>query len=340
MQPRCREIAMHLLVTGGAGYIGSHAVQQLVEAGHTVVALDNLCTGHREAVHPAAVFVQLDLRQTDAVAQVLRSHHIDAVLHFAAISVVGESVQQPLRYWDNNVGGAISLLQAMASANVTRLVFSSTCSTYGEPSVMPIREDTPQRPMNPYGQTKLAIERLIADHAAATPDFGYLVLRYFNVAGCDVSGRLGEDHRPETHLVPILMQAALGQRDHVAVYGTDYATADGTCVRDYLHVDDLVRAHALALDHLAPGVGEALNLGLGRGFSVHALIEATQAVTGVRFEVRDAPRRAGDVPVLYADATRAREVLGWEPQHTELPEILATAWRWFRANPAGYRAGT
>ncbi len=328
---------MHLLVTGGAGYIGSHAVQQLIEAGHTVVALDNLCTGHRAAVHPAASFVALDLRQTDAVTQVLRDHHVEAVLHFAAISVVGDSVQQPLRYWDNNIGGAISLLQAMATADVTRLVFSSTCSTYGEPTVMPIREDTPQRPMNPYGQTKLAIERLIADHAAATPAFGYLSLRYFNVAGCDESGRLGEDHRPETHLVPILMQAALGQRDHVAVYGTDYATADGTCVRDYLHVDDLVRAHTLALRHLAPGVGEALNLGLGRGFSVRALIEATQAVTGVRFEVRDAPRRAGDVPVLYADASRAREVLGWEPKLTAVPEILATAWRWFRANPAGYR---
>ena len=201
---------------------------------------------------------------------------------------------------------------------------------------MPIAEDSPQRPMNPYGHTKLATERLIIDHAAAEPEFGYALLRYFNVAGCDASGRLGEDHRPETHLIPILMQAAMGQRSHVAIYGTDYDTPDGTCIRDYLHVDDLVNAHGLALNALGPGVGLALNLGLGRGFSVRELIEATQKVTGVPFAVREAPRRSGDVPVLYADATQARAILGWEPQHLDLNDILSTAWRWFRQHPNGY----
>ncbi|MCO4760440.1 MAG: UDP-glucose 4-epimerase GalE, partial [Myxococcales bacterium] len=290
---------MNVAVTGGAGYIGSHAVQHLANAGHRVVAIDNLCTGHRQAIDPRATLVELDLRNTQAVRDVLERYQIEAVLHFAAISVVGDSVHQPLAYWDNNVGGAMSLLTAMASAKVHKLVFSSTCSTYGEPKQMPISESAPQEPQNPYGHTKLAIERLIRDYARAEPQFGYTILRYFNVAGCDMSGRLGEDHRPETHLIPLLLQAAAGVRDSISIYGTDYDTPDGTCIRDYLHVDDLISAHELALNQLRHGAGDAMNLGLGKGFSVRELVDVARSVTGVDFTVHETARRAGDVPVLY-----------------------------------------
>ncbi len=327
---------MKLLVTGGAGYIGSHAVQRLVRDGHEVTVVDSLVTGHRAAVDPSATLHELDLRDTPALTELMLATQPDAVLHFAALSIVGESVQQPLRYWDNNVGGAISLLSAMAAGGVERLIFSSTCSTYGEPERMPIREDAPQAPINTYGRTKLAVEGLIQDHAAARPGFSYAMLRYFNVAGCDRSGRLGEDHRPETHLVPIVLQAAAGLRDGVAIFGTDYDTPDGTCVRDYLHVDDLVAAHVCALERLRPGRGDALNLGVGRGYSVRELLAVAKRVTGVDFPVTEAPRRSGDVPVLYADPSRALVRLGWAPECSDLETILSSAWRWHQAHPEGY----
>lgn len=327
---------MNVLVTGGAGYIGSHAVERLCDEGHHVVVVDSLVTGHKPAVDERAELVVLDLRDTAPLVETLQSHRIEAVLHFAALSIVSESVAQPLRYWDNNVGGALSLLRAMDEAGVHRLIFSSTCSTYGEPEQMPIREDTPQRPINTYGETKLAIERLIMDHGRARPDFRYGVLRYFNVAGCGASGRLGEDHRPETHLLPIIMQAALGQREGVSIFGSDYDTPDGTCLRDYLHVDDLVDAHIKALDALEKRPALVANLGAGRALSVRELIASVQRVTGVQLSVQEAPRRAGDVAVLCSDARHAHDVLGWRPNHSDVDHIVASAWRWHRDHPEGY----
>ncbi len=327
---------MNVLVTGAAGYIGSHAVAHLLEAGHRVVAVDNLCNGHRAAVLPEATFVRADVRDTPQMIRLLRDHQVDAVLHFAALTLVPESVEQPLLYWNNIVGSAMSLLSAMDEVGVSRLVFSSTCATYGEPEQMPIVETTAQRPINPYGQAKLAVERLIRDLAVARPGFSWAALRYFNVAGCDGRGRLGEHHDPESHLVPILLQAALGQRDGVAIFGTDYPTPDGTCVRDYVHVDDLIDAHMLALETLKPGDGLALNLGIGRGFSVREVIDAAHRVTGVPFPVREAARRAGDPPSLYANATQARETLGWSPRYLDIDAIIATAWNWMKVRPDGY----
>lgn len=327
---------MNVLVTGAAGYIGSHAVLQLVQAGHHVVAVDNLCNGHRAAVHPAATFVELDVREQASLTALLQAEEIDSVLHFAALTLVPESVQRPVRYWQNICGGAMSLLGAIVASGVKRLVFSSTCATYGEPAGMPIVEETPQRPINPYGQAKLAAERMISDLIASRPDLAAMKLRYFNVAGCDAAGGLGEDHSPETHLVPILLQAALGQRDGVAIYGTDYPTPDGTCIRDYVHVSDLIAAHLQALDVLRPGDDMALNLGIGRGFSVREVVEAAQRVTGVPFAVREAERRPGDPPSLYADASKARALLGWQPQYRDIDAVIATAWAWMRAHPDGY----
>ncbi len=327
---------MNVLVTGAAGYIGSHAVLHLLQAGHRVVALDNLCRGHRAAVQPGATFVQADVRDTARLIEVMTQHDVDAVLHFAALTLVPESVQEPIRYWRNIAGGAMSLLDAMGQVGVRRLVFSSTCATYGEPESMPIVETTAQRPINPYGQAKLAVERMLADVTVARPDFSWAALRYFNVAGCDGGGRLGEDHDPETHLLPILLQAALGQRDGVAIFGTDYPTPDGTCIRDYVHVDDLIDAHLLALETLSAGQGLKLNLGIGRGFSVREVIDAAHRVTGVHFHVREAERRPGDPPSLYADATLARETLGWAPRYVHIDDIIDTAWRWMQAHPAGY----
>lgn len=327
---------MNVLVTGAAGYIGSHAAKMLIEQGHRVTVLDNLSRGHRKAVHPDADFVEIDLLQTETVAQVLADREVGCVMHFAALAYVGESVTEPLRYYHNNTGGTVSLLQAMEIAGVKRLVFSSTCATYGVPERMPIVETMGQSPINPYGWSKLFVERILKDYAAAHSDFAYAALRYFNVAGCAADGTIGEDHDPETHLIPVLLEAALGKRDGVAMFGEDYPTPDGTCIRDYIHVEDLVRAHGLVMEKLQPGDQRFYNLGIGRGYSVKEVIDAAKAVTGVDFAVRVGPRRPGDPPELYANATKIADELGFKARYTEIAEIIETAWRWFKANPNGY----
>jgi UDP-glucose-4-epimerase GalE len=316
-----------ILVTGGAGYVGSHACKALAAAGYTPVTYDNLGRGHRELVRwgPLEVGELADRARLD---EVFARHRPEAVMHFAAFAYVGESVQDPALYYRNNVGGTLELVEATRRAGVAALVFSSTCSTYGVPERMPIDEDAPQRPINPYGATKLAIERMLADYDAA---YGLrsASLRYFNAAGCDPDGETGELHDPETHVIPRVLMAAAGEIEHVEVFGTDYPTPDGTCLRDYIHVADLARGHVQALDYLKRGGATvAVNLGTGRGFSVREVIAAAEQVTGRRIPVREAPRRPGDPPVLVADPARARALLGFAPRYTELAPIVATAWRW------------
>jgi len=325
-----------ILVTGGAGYIGSHAVRQLIVAGHRIVVVDNLFRGHRAAVPPQARFAQLDLAQTEPLAQLLKEEAVTGVMHFAALTYVGESVDQPLRYYQNNLAGTLSLLRAMQEAGVKRLVFSSTAATYGIPPKLPILETTAQQPINPYGWSKLFVEQVLRDTAVARPDFACTALRYFNVAGCAEDGSIGEDHEPETHLVPLVLQAALGRRKAITIFGTDYPTPDGTCIRDYVHVDDLCRAHLLALDRMVPGSPRFYNVGIGRGYSVREVIDAAVRVTGRQIPVELAARRAGDPPELWANADRLRNELGWSPHYTRLDDIIATAWKWFRENPHGY----
>jgi UDP-glucose-4-epimerase GalE len=318
-----------ILVTGGAGYVGSHACKALAAAGHTPVVYDNLGRGHREFVRwgPLEVGDVGDGARLDAV---FARHRIDAVMHFAALAYVGESVEQPALYYRNNVGGTLELLEAMRRAGVRRLVFSSTCATYGVPERMPITEDLPQQPINPYGMSKLIVERMLRDYDAA---YGLrsVSLRYFNAAGCDPDGEVGEDHDPETHLIPRVLTAADGALPHVEIFGTDYPTPDGTCQRDYVHVSDLAAGHVQALDYLGRGgATTAVNLGTGRAFSVREVVAAAERVTGRRVPVREAARRAGDPPVLVADATRARMVLGFAPGFTEIGPIVETAWRWHK----------
>jgi UDP-glucose-4-epimerase GalE len=327
---------MNVLVTGGAGYIGSHAVKRLLDEGHNVVAMDNLDRGHCPAVPPHVPFEELDLRQTQAVQNALTFHRIDCVMHFAALAYVGESVQQPLRYYDNNTAGTISLLQAMEAAGVRKLVFSSTCATYGEPASMPIVETMPQSPINPYGWSKLFIERVLRDYAAANKDFAFAALRYFNVAGSAADGSIGEDHEPETHLIPVLLNVALGKVPKVTVFGDDYDTPDGTCIRDYVHVQDLVDAHAVVMAALKPGDQRFYNLGIGQGRSVKEVVDAARRVTGAAITVEMGPRRPGDPPMLYANADKIRNELGWQARITDLDQIIETAWRWFKAHPDGY----
>ena len=323
---------MRVVVTGGAGYIGSHAVQALLAAGHGVCVVDDLSTGHAPAVDLRAELVLLDILETPRLTRVLEG--ADAVLHFAARSVVAQSVQDPIPYWDNNVGGSISLLRAMQAADVHTLVFSSTAATYGLVDTLPIHEDVPQAPINAYGATKLAVERLIADVHRANPRFASTILRYFNVVGC--AEGLGEDHRPETHLLPIILQAALGQRDGLTIFGDDYDTADGTCVRDYVHVVDLVQAHLLALDALKPGEARVYNVGLGRGWSVREMVDAAKAVTGRDFSVTLGARRPGDPPVLITDPTRIRTELGWTPRHPDVADAIGSLWAWMQDHPHGW----
>jgi UDP-glucose 4-epimerase len=332
-----------VLVTGGAGYIGSHAVRLLLESGHRVMALGNLSRGQRAAVQRDADFAQLDLAQTDELARLMRQHAVTSVLHFAALAYVGESVERPLQYYANNVAGTLSLLQAMDEAGVKRLVFSSTCATYGIPAMLPITKSTPQNPINPYGWSKRFVEQILIDKANADPEFACTMLRYFNVAGCPEDGSLGEAHDPETHLIPLVLRTALGvvgQRKAMTVFGTDYPTPDGTCIRDYVHVDDLCRAHLLALDHIRPGRPQVYNVGIGRGYSVREVIEAAGRVTGHDIPLEDAPRRAGDPPELWAQADRIRHELGWSPRFTRLDDIIDTAWQWFHRKPRGYRSDT
>ena len=327
---------MKVLVTGGAGYIGSHAVKRLLEGGHEVVAIDNLVRGHRQAVADSAHFLRIDLAQSDTLLRVLDEHGIECVMHFAALAYVGESVDQPLHYYHNNTAGTISLLNAMQQAGVSRMVFSSTCATYGQPESMPIVETLPQSPINPYGWSKLFIERILKDYAASNHHFAFAAPRYFNVAGCASDGTLGEDHDPETHLIPVLLNAAMGKVPKVIVFGDDYPTPDGTCVRDYIHVEDLVDAHVTLMDALRDGDQRFYNLGIGKGYSVKELVDVAKAVTGVDFKVEIGARRPGDPPTLYADPSKIADELGWSAKITDLTQIVETAWRWFAAHPDGY----
>ncbi len=327
---------MNVLVTGGAGYIGSHAVKRFRAAGHGVVVLDNLDRGHRAAVPADVPFEQLDLRQTEAVGNALTHHRIETVCHFAALTYVGESVEHPLRYYDNNCAGSLSLLQAMQTAGVKRIVFSSTAATYGQPLTMPIVEDTPQVPLNPYGFSKLVVERMLRDTVASDPQFAFTALRYFNVAGCAADGSLGEDHDPETHLIPVLIHAALGKRDGATLFGDDYPTPDGTCIRDYIHVEDLVDAHVVAAEALQPGDQRFYNLGIGRGHSVHEVVESARRITAAAIKVDVGPRRPGDPASLYASPDRIKNELGWTAKIADLDEIVESAWRWFKNHPDGY----
>jgi UDP-glucose 4-epimerase len=323
-----------ILVTGGAGYIGSHTVKQLLLRGHDVTVFDNLSAGHRSAV-PADRLVVGDLRDVDQLDQLLVVRRIEAVIHFAAFALVGESVTNPAKYYTNNLVYTLNLIDRCRRTGVQKFVFSSTCATYGVPTRVPIDEAEKQQPINPYGNTKLAVERALADYAAAYP-FGYCALRYFNAAGAAADASIGEDHDPETHLIPIVLQAALGKRPHVEVFGTDYPTPDGTCVRDYIHVDDLAAAHILALDKLKPGSALAYNVGIGKGYSVKEVIETAKAATGRDIPVKYGPRRPGDPPVLVANADKVRRELGWEPRYAELRPIVETAWAWHKAHPDGY----
>lgn len=327
---------MNVMVTGGAGYIGSHAVKQLLEAGHRVVVVDNLFRGHRQAVLSRAAFRDISLSNTRALADTLREFSVDCVMHFAALAYVGESVTEPLIYYQNNTAGAVSLLLAMKEAGVKRFVFSSTCATYGEPTEVPIVETMRQEPINPYGWSKWCVERVLKDTSAADPEFAFVALRYFNVAGAAADGSLGEDHDPETHLIPVVLLTALGRRDKVTVFGTDYPTPDGTCIRDYIHVEDLCAAHLMAMEALKPGDARFYNLGIGRGYSVKEVLDSSRRITGIDFRVEYGVRRPGDPAVLYADAQKLRRELGWSPRYTEIDPIVDTAWNWFKNHPHGY----
>jgi len=324
---------MRLLVTGGAGYIGSVVSAQLLAADHEVTVLDDLSRGHRSAIPAGAEHLKVDLLDRDALAGALADRGFDAAMHFAALALVGESVAHPERYWRTNVGGTLNLLDAMRGADVRRLVFSSTCACYGAPMRVPMDEDTPTYPTSPYGASKLTVDRMISDEADAH-GLGAVSLRYFNVAGA--SGAHGEDHEPETHLIPNVLRTARGLLPHVEVYGTDYPTPDGTAIRDYIHVEDLALAHLLALaPTLEPG-HRILNLGNGSGFSVREVIAAGRAVTGCEIPMVETARRAGDPPVLVAASERIRSELGWEPRKPDLQTMIADAWAFAQAHPDGY----
>jgi UDP-glucose 4-epimerase len=326
---------MRLLVTGGAGYIGSVVASLLVEEGHEVMVLDDLSRGHRGAVPEGASFVRGDLLDAGRLAKVLATG-FDGVLHFGALSLVGESVKHPERYYRTNVLGTLNLLEGMLLAGVPRLVFSSTAAVYGEPEEVPITETAPVRPTNPYGGSKLAVDDLIGFYAGAH-GLATTSLRYFNVAGA--SSRLGEDHEPETHLIPLVLKVAAGRRTSVEIYGTDYQTPDGTAIRDYIHVEDLARAHLLALGGAGTGEHRIYNLGNGAGFSVREVIRTAREVTGHKIEAVEAPRRAGDPAVLVASSRKIREDLGWMPEKPELSVMVSDAWEWMQAHPHGYTYG-
>jgi len=325
---------MRILVTGGAGYVGSHAVRLFLERGHDVWVYDDLSTGHRQAV-PADRLIVAGLEETPRLDQVLVEKRIEAVVHYAACALVGESVRDPAKYYRNNLVNTLALMEAMRRHGLWRFIFSSTCATYGIPDRVPISEDCPQKPVNPYGNAKLAVEWALADYATAY-GWGYAALRYFNASGAHPSGDIGEDHTPETHLIPLAIQAGQGRRPCLEIFGTDYPTPDGTCIRDYVHVDDLAEAHLLALERLQRGQGIRCNLGVGRGYSVREVIQTVEKVTGLRVPVVEGPRRPGDPPALVAAAGKAEQELGWKPRYTDLESIIATAWNWHRRHPAGY----
>lgn len=326
---------MAVLVCGGAGYIGSHMVAELLENGEEVVVLDNFQKGHKDAILGGKLY-EGDLRDRKILDKVFTENNIDAVIDFAADSLVGESVTEPLKYFNNNVGGTISLLEALRDYKVKNIVFSSTAATYGEPENIPILEGDRTFPTNPYGESKLTVEKILkwCDNAYGIK---YTALRYFNAAGAHISGKIGEDHRPESHLIPIILQVALGKRDKIMIFGDDYNTPDGTCVRDYIHVSDLASAHLLALKKLREGGNSKIfNLGNGKGFSVNEVIDVTRKVTGVNIKAEVAPRRAGDPAVLIASSEKAIEELGWKPKYDSLETIIETAWNWHKNHQNGY----
>lgn len=326
---------MTILVTGGAGYIGSHTVRQLEQAGHRVVVYDNLVKGHRNSVKNS-VFIKGDIFDSDLLADTIKRHTITSVVHFAAYSVVGESMEKPREYYHNNVGGTLNLLDVMLAGGVNKLVFSSSAAVYGEPEKTPITEDMPKNPTSVYGRTKVMMEEAMADYARAY-GLKYIALRYFNACGADIDGDIGEDHRPETHLVPLVLQACLGKTDGIKIFGDDYPTEDGTCLRDYIHVTDLAQAHVLALEALYQGHdSEVYNLGNGSGFSVKEIIEAAEAVTGITIPKQVVARRPGDPAVLVAGSEKIRRDLGWQPQYSDIKSIIETAWRWHKSYPAGF----
>jgi UDP-glucose 4-epimerase len=325
-----------ILVTGGAGYIGSHAVRALCQGGYNVVILDNLVYGHRDVAERVlqVPLIEGDISDRTFLDRVFAEHNIQAVMHFAAYAYVGESVSNPSKYYWNNVAGTLTLLDAMVAADVKQIVFSSTCATYGVPQAVPITEDHPQSPINPYGTSKLMVEKILQDYDVA---YGLrsVRFRYFNAAGADPSGELGEDHQPETHLIPLVLMTALGRRPSISVFGTDYPTPDGTCIRDYIHVSDLADAHVLGLQHLMKGgQSEIFNLGNGNGFSVREVIEAAKAVTGKPIAVVESDRRPGDPPALVGSSVKAREVLGWNPQYADINDMIRHAWQWHQQRHA------
>jgi UDP-glucose 4-epimerase len=327
---------MTILVLGGAGYIGSHTVYELIDKGEDVVIVDNLETGHIEAVHPKARFYKGDIRDRAFVDSVFEKEKIDAVIHFAANSLVGESMVNPLKYYDNNVTGTKVLLESMIAHDVKKIVFSSTAATYGEPENIPILEDDKTSPTNTYGETKLAMEKMMkwTDKAHGLK---YVALRYFNACGAHKSGEIGEAHSPETHLIPLILQVPLGQRDHISIFGDDYNTKDGTCVRDYIHVTDLAQAHILAVKYLMDGnESNTFNLGNGVGFTVKEVIETAKKATGKEIKSEIEGRRAGDPAWLIASSDKARTILGWKPEHADLEEIISSAWKWHSTHPNGY----
>lgn len=327
---------MKVLVLGGAGYIGSHTVKALCEENIDVVVADNLVTGHIEAVDSRAKFYKGDIRDFNFLDDLFSKEKIDAVIHFAAYSLVGESVTDPLKYYDNNLCGTKVLLESMVKNNVDKIVFSSTAATYGEPENIPILESDRTEPTNPYGETKLSMEKMFKWTANAH-GLRFVSLRYFNACGADESGKIGEAHNPETHLIPIILQVPNGQREFVSIFGNDYPTKDGTCIRDYIHVTDLAQAHILAVKYLMNGGNsDIFNLGNGVGFSVREVIETARKVTGHPIPVKDVERRAGDPAQLIASSEKAKKVLGWKPEHDSLEEIIASAWNWHKNHPNGY----
>ena len=327
---------MAILVCGGAGYIGSHAVHALIEKGEQVVIVDNLQTGHRGALNPKAKFYEGDIRDASVLDKIFTENKVEVVIHFAANSLVGESMEQPLLYFNNNVYGMQVLLEAMVRHGVDKIVFSSTAAVYGEPKRVPIHEDDETCPTNTYGETKLTMEKMMKWVSRAN-GVRYVSLRYFNAAGALPDGSIGEDHATETHLIPLILQVPTGRRDHITVFGDDYPTPDGTCLRDYIHVVDLADAHVLALEYLRKGgASDIFNLGNGQGFSVKEMIAAAEKATGRSIKVEIGARRAGDPAQLIASSEKARSVLGWKPQFTDVEQVIGTAWRWHEHHPHGY----
>ena len=327
---------MAILVCGGAGYIGSHAVHALIEKGEQVVIVDNLQTGHRGALNPKAKFYEGDIRDASVLDKIFTENKVEAVIHFAANSLVGESMEKPLLYFNNNVYGMQVLLEGMVRHGVDKIVFSSTAATYGEPKRVPIHEDDETKPTNTYGETKLTMEKMMKWVSRAN-GVRYVSLRYFNAAGALPDGSIGEDHKTETHLIPLILQVPTGRRDHITVFGDDYPTPDGTCLRDYIHVVDLADAHVLALEYLRKGgASDIFNLGNGQGFSVKEMIAAAEKATGRSIKVEIGARRAGDPAQLIASSEKARLVLGWKPQFTDVEQVIGTAWKWHESHPHGY----